>query len=186
MRRLAALFAAASAGLAAVTVGRGGAPPAGPLAVLSTHVAYEASLIDAALPRLPSGQAQVARTVLDVAAAQASQLSALLARRGYPASRAQALWARLIGNGAPAPGRAQVYVCSVHLQSDRAQLAATPTDRLGVTLGAIELTLFVEGQQLSAQVGGAIGPAGASAQRRALHLLSPLLIASDRAYASSA
>ena len=185
MKRLAALFAAGAAA-AALGVGRGGrSPQTGALAVLSTHVTYEASLVDVALPRLPAPQARAALAVRALASAQASQLSALLARRGYPAAKAGALWARLIGDGAPAPGRA-VYVCSVHLQSDRAQLAATPPGQLGVTLGAIELTLFVEGQQLSSQVGGGLGASGAAAQREALRLLSPLLIASDRAFAAAA
>jgi hypothetical protein len=110
MRWLLAVLAVAA--VAAFTLARGGgSPPVGPLAVLSTHVTYEASLIDAALPRLPSAQGRVARTVRDVTAAQASHLSALLVHRGYRAAKAEALWSRLVGSGAPAPSRALLYVC---------------------------------------------------------------------------
>ena len=163
-----------------------GPPTVGALAVLSTHVAYEASLVATALPRLTADDAIAARAVRDSASAQASSLSAELTKRGYTPARAQALWARLIGNGAPPPSRVLLYVCSVHTQSDAAVLAATPPGELAATLGAIELTLFVEGQQLSRQVGGALGAVSAAAQRRALHVLAPLLVPSDRAYALSA
>jgi hypothetical protein len=184
-RALAALAALAVA--AFVTVHPHGRPPAvGALAVLSTHVTYEASLVADVLPRLPAGEAGAAAAVRDSAAAQAAHLGAVLSHDGYPPARAQAVWARLIGNGAPPPGRVLLYVCSVHTQSDAAELAATPPPELAATLSAIELTLFVEGQQLARQVGGAVGAQSAAQQRHALHLLAPLLVPSDRAYALSA
>jgi len=171
----------------ALAVGTGPTAPATPaLAVLSTHVAYEASLIDAALGRLPAPDVGPAAAVRAVVGAQAARLSAVLSSRGYPPGRAEAVWARLIGDGVPPPGRAQLYVCSVHAQSDRATLASAPAGDLGTTLGAIELTLFVEGQQLADQLGGPLGARSAADQRLALHLLAPLLVASDRAYASAA
>ncbi len=185
VRAVAALAAVAVAALLAV---RPHPRPSdtGALAVLGTHVAYEASLIGTVLPRLPAAQAADARAVRDATAAQAAQLTAALSRRGYSQAAAQALWARLIGNGAPPPSRVLLYVCSVHAQSDAAQLASTPPGELASTLSAIELTLFVEGQQLSHQVGGALGAQSAAQQRQALHLLAPLLIPADRAYALSA
>jgi hypothetical protein len=183
-----ALAAIATLALAAfVTIHpHGGSPKVGTLAVLGTHVAYEASLVADVLPRLPAAEAGAAVAVRDSAAAQASQLGAVLTRDGYPPARAQAVWARLIGNGAPPPGRVLLYVCSVHTQSDAAQLAATPPPELAATLSAIELTLFLEGQQLAGQLGGSLGAQTAAQQRHALHLLAPLLVPSDRAYALSA
>jgi len=184
-RAVAAVLAVAMAAVVAVH-GHGRSAPVGPLAVLSTHVAYEASLVGAALPRLPADERAAARAVGDAVSAQAASLAAALTTRGYTPARAEALWARLIGNGVPPPSRVLLYVCSVHAQSDAAQLAAAPPSELGAALGAIELTLLVEGQQLAHQVGGAVGAASASGQRRALHLLAPLLVPSDRAYALSA
>jgi hypothetical protein len=184
-RAVAAVVAVVMAG-AFVVRGHHTAPPTGALAVLGTHVAYESSLVGAALPRLPAGDVTAARDVGTVVAAQASQLSAALARRGYSPARAHAEWARLIGDGTPPPSRVLLYVCSVHAASDTATLGAAPPAQLGNTLAAIELTLLVEGQQLSRQVGGSLGAHAAAEQRHALHLLAPLLVASDRAYASAA
>jgi hypothetical protein len=186
MTRVLAAVTAVAVAVVFATRGHPRSPQVGTLAVLSTHVAYEASLVDATLGRLPAGQAGAARAVRGATAEQASQLSARLRRQGYPPARAQALWARLIGNGAPAPGRVLPYVCSVHAQSDAAQLAVTPPGELGATLGAIELTLLVEGRQLSRQLGGALGAESAAQQRQALHLLAPLLVPSDRVYAETA
>ena len=186
MTRALAVAAAVAAAMALVARGHAPAAAVGPLAVLSTHVAYEASLLDASLPRLPPAQVPEARAVRDATAAQAARLSTLLATRGYPPAKAEALWARLIGNGAPPPSRVLLYVCSVHAQSDAALLAGTPPADLGTTLSALELTLLVEGQQLSRRLGGALGAQSATDQRQALNLLAPLLIPSDRAYATSA
>ncbi|HVM67201.1 MAG TPA: hypothetical protein VMU14_20195 [Acidimicrobiales bacterium] len=184
-RALAALATLALAAVISVHP-HGRAPKVGALAVLGTHVRYEASLVAGVLPRLPAADAGAAVAVHDSAAAQAAHLGAVLAHDGYPPARAQAVWARLIGNGAPPPGRVLLYVCSVHTQSDAAELAATPPGGLAATLGAIELTLLVEGQELARQVGGALGAQAAAQQRHALHLLAPLLVPSDRAYALSA
>ena len=170
-------------------VGPGAATPRGvaTLAVLDEHVAYEASLIGASLPRLPADAAPRAGAAVEVLSALSGRLGAALGRDGYPPARALAVWNRAVGNGAPPPSRVLLYVCSVHaLQSDGAALAHTPPGSLAEELSGIELTLLVEGRQLAAQLGGALGAATDAAQRHTLHLLAPLLVPSDRAFAVSA
>ena len=157
------------------------------LAVLDEHVAYQASLIGASLPRLPAGEGPPAAAAADVLSSLGTQLGVALRRDGYPPARALALWDRAVGNGAPPPSHVLLYVCSVHtLQSDGAALSHTPVGSLAEELSGIELTLLVEGRQLAAQLGGTLGAATDTAQRDALHLLAPLLVPSDRAFAASA
>jgi hypothetical protein len=162
-------------------------PAVDTLAVLSEHLGYEGALINGVFHRLAPADARVADEIRDLTSAQGAQLELALQRRGYSAAAARALWQRVIGDGAPAPSRVLLYVCSVHaLQSDRSELVSTPAGSLAAALGDVELTLLVEGRQLAAQLGGPIGAAVDENQRDALHLLAPLLIPTDRAFAENA
>jgi hypothetical protein len=162
-------------------------PAVDTLAVLSEHLGYEGALIDGVLHRLAPADARVASDVRDLTSSQGAQLALALQRRGYSAAAARALWQRVIGDGAPAPSRVLLYVCSVHaLQSDQSELVDTPAGSAAAALGDIELTLLVEGRQLASQLGGPIGAAVDNSQRDALHLLAPLLIPTDRAFAENA
>jgi hypothetical protein len=156
------------------------------LAVLSEHLGYEAALIDGVLPRLDLADARIATEVRDRTSSVGAELTAQLLRLGYPPAQSQLLWRKLIGDGAAPPSPVLRYVCSVHaLQSDHTELDAAPPDTVGAVLGEIELTLMVEGRQLAARLPGAIGAATDESQRDALHLLSPLLIPTDRAFAAT-
>jgi hypothetical protein len=162
-------------------------PAVDTLAVLSEHLGYEGALINGVLHRLAPADARIAGEVRDLTSFQATQLVLALQRRGYSAAAARALWQRVIGDGAPAPSRVLLYVCSVHaLQSDQSELVGTPAGSLAAALGDVELTLLVEGRQLAAQLGGPIGAAVDKNQRDALHRLAPLLIPTDRAFAENA
>jgi hypothetical protein len=157
------------------------------LAVLSEHLSYEAALIDGVLPRLAPADARVATAVRDQTSSLTAELAAVLQRHGYSPAKAQLLWRRLIGDGAPPPSPVLLYVCSVHaLQSDHTQLDTAPRGSVATVLADIELTLLVEGRQLAARLPGPMGTATDQNQRVALHLLAPLLIPNDRGFAETA
>jgi len=171
----------------AAAAGAGPPPGVTTLAVIDEHVAYEASLLSSSVDRLPAAQEPAAARAAQDLSALGAELDRSLQREGYPAGRAKALWAAAVGTGAPPPSRVLLYVCSVHaLQSDGAELASTPVSSLGEELSGIELTLLVEGRQLAAQLGGPVGAAVDASQRDTLHVLAPLLVPSDRAFAASA
>jgi len=157
------------------------------LAVLSAHVAYEGALVDGVRARLSPADAPVAIAVRSLTATLGVQLSAALRRDGQTPAEAGAIWARVIGDGAVPPSRVLLYVCSVHaLESDHAELDAAPPSALGGLLGEIELTLALEGRQLANRLTGPVGAAADHGQRELLHVIAPLVISSDRAFAASA
>jgi len=158
------------------------------VAVASEQLSYEVGLIDQALPRLSGPAAATADRVKATTASLAPTLAADLRRWDVAAVSASRLWQARIGDGAPPAEDAQ-YSCSLRSQETNAEdLATTPASSLANELGTIELTLLLEGRQLAAQMSPI--PALASSldqdQRDALHLLAPLLLPTDRAFAASA
>jgi hypothetical protein len=158
------------------------------LAVIREHVDYESGLIDQAMSRLTPSDSRSAAAVLALTSALDGELTRQLQEHGYSPARAHAVWQKAIGDGAPAPSRVLLYVCSIHsTQSERVQLAAATPDALGPLLGDIELTLLVEGRQLARSLGaGSLSAAADRNQRDALHVLAPLLIPTDRGFATAA
>lgn len=157
------------------------------LAVLSAHVAYEGALADGVRSRLAPPDARVALAAQALTSALGAQLDAALRGDGESPAKARAIWASVIGDGAPPPSRVLGYVCSVHaLESDHAELDAAPPAALAGLFGEIELTLALEGRQLAEHLGGPLGAAVDQAQRDLMHRIAPLLIATDRGFAAAA
>jgi hypothetical protein len=157
------------------------------LAVLHEHVDYEGQLLSEFMGRLSRPDDRGAGQVLELTSALDDRLAQGLRQRGYSGTRAHAVWQRVVGDGAPPPGRVLLYVCSIHAaETDTAALIAAPPAALGHELANIELTLLLEGRQLATQLGDrSLGAAAAQSQRDALHALAPLLIPTDRAFAAS-
>lgn len=157
-------------------------------AVASEQLSYEASLIEVALPRLAAPDAAAAIRVRAATASLAPTLATDLRRWGVTPESATRLWEARIGDGAPPPDEAQ-YSCSLRDQQTNVEdLDTTPAASLAAELGTIELTLLVEGRELA--TGMTSVPQLASTldqdQRDALHLIVPLLLPTDRAFAASA
>ena len=192
MRRLVAALGAACA-LAAIALATTGwasrsSGDVSALAVLHEHVAYERQLLSQFMGRLSGPDASAAAQVLVRTSTLDASLTWDLRQRGDSAARAHNIWQQVIGDGAPAPSHALLYVCSIHApESDTAALAAAPPARVAPLLGSVELTLLLEGRQLAAQLGDPLLVAEAAQnQRDALHALAPLLIPTDRAFAAAA
>lgn len=164
-------------------------PAAVTLGVLRQHLAYEAELLDGAMPRLTPGDASAARAARDVLMGPDRDLELRMARAHVSVRGARAEWDAKIGTGAPRPGELTHFVCSIGLRrSDAQDLAATPGDSLAEELASIELGLMVEGRQLASTLAPSDPARGMvdRSQREALHALVPLLIPTDREFAASA
>jgi hypothetical protein len=152
--------------------------------VVRQHLAYEASLIDAAMARLGPADVPAAASVRDAVTRPDEALRQAMVAGHLTDAGSRAAWDAAVGTGAPRPGEPTHYFCSVGArQSDAQDLESTPPSGLAEELASIELGLLVEGRQLSGALTGDLRASVDQSQRSALHALAPMLIPTDRDFA---